>query len=265
MMKPLLFSSGLLALSLTLGACGGTVATPQPIPMPTTGTNPAPVPAATNFITGRVTNLQGQPLKGARVVADNTLGYNSNLIAYSGADGQYRIDIGVLPVTWNVTAQLDLKYNGWDVPVQLKASSAEVVAGGPTGGGVRDFTFAPTVTAANPYGDLGKINVVHGFGQFGVKEADVTLTVTPDGPLADGSAGAPLTVKPVHTGDGWIVPNVMYGTYRVTATMNGVPLQLRPIVQDGTLAPWQDSFTGGFTWPYWATRPTMYLELGDGE
>ncbi|GGR30964.1 hypothetical protein [Deinococcus ruber] len=259
-----ILSSTLLAFSLMLGSCGG-AGTPsgsvQPAPPPV----PTPGPALSNVITGQVPNLQGQPIQGAEIFADNTLSYNDNVIGYSGADGRYSIEIGTLAATYNVTAQLTLKYDGMDVPVKLTSDNPALVAGGLNGGGVRNFSYAPAVTAANPYGDLGKINVVHGSFQYGVKESDVTLTITPVGQLADGSTGEQRVVKPTHTGDGWIVPNVMYGTYTVTATMNGQPLSVRPILTNGTLAPWQDSYTGGFTWPYWATRPTMYLELGDGE
>ncbi len=265
-----LIRSAFLVLSLALGACSGGTNTGHPStpvpPGPGTGNpTPTPTPTATNAITGRVTNLQGDPIRGATIIADNTLSYNDNRIVQSAADGTYRIDIGSLAATWNVTAQVTLKYNGMDVPVKLTPSNPDLVAGGLNGGGVRDFSYAPAVTEANPYGELGKINVIHGFGQFGVREGEVTLTVTPVGLLADGSTGQQIVVEPVHTGDGWIVPNVMYGTYTVTASMNGTPLQVRPILTDGTVAAWQDHYTGGFTWPYWATRPTMYLELGDGE
>ena len=284
MKKPILISSAVLALSLSLGACGGATSGSQPVPgPPVTGNQPAPNPAPTpapapsptpapapapraQVITGKAVNEQGQPLKGVQVVADNTLAYDSNLVAYTAADGTYTINIGDLATTWQVTAQMNLSYNGQDVAVTLTPDTTEVVAGGPNGGGVRNFSYkAQASTPDNPYGSVGVIHVERGIGQYGVKEDKVTLTIVPAGPLADGSAGQTLVTKPVLSGDGWIVPNMMYGTYTVSATMDGKALKIRQAVPRGDWPEWADSYTGGFNKDFGALKPTMFLELGDGE
>ncbi len=222
--------------------------------------------AAPGFITGKVVDQNGKPIKGAEIVADNTLSYNSNLLGYSGPDGTYRIEIGTLAATWNVTATLKLQDNGSQATVRLTPDNAQVVPGGLHGGGVRNFTYRPkSSTPENPYGAVGVINVQRGIGQYGVDESSITLTITPVGALADGSAGRRLVVKPVRTGDGWIVPDVMFGTYTVSATMNGAPLKIRQKVPSGPLPAWQDRYTGGFTHDFWAVRPVMFVEVGDGE
>ena len=194
------------------------------------------------FITGKVVDQNGKPLKDVEVIADNTLSYDSNLIGYTRADGTYRIEIGTLAATWNVTARLKIKYDGSAVSVTLTPDDDQVVAGGLHGGGVRNFTYRPQSSgASNPYGVTGVINVQRGIGQYGVDESKVTLTITPVGKLADGSTGKRLVVKPVLSGDGWIVPNMMFGTYRVTATLNGAPILVRQKVPRGDLPQWADS------------------------
>ncbi|GGR30971.1 hypothetical protein [Deinococcus ruber] len=220
----------------------------------------------TGFITGKVVTQDGKPLKDVEVVADNTLFYNSNLIGYTAADGTYRIEIGSLPATWNVTAHLKMNYQGSSVSVTLTPENSQVVAGGLHGGGVRNFIYRPqSSNASNPYGVVGIINVQRGIGQYGVDESKVTLTITPVGKLADGSTGKQMVVKPVLSGDGWIVPDVMFGTYTVSATMNGTPLKVRQKVPRGAFPAWAASYTGGFTHDFFAVRPVMFVELGDDE
>lgn len=214
--------------------------------------------AQQGFITGRVVNAQGQPVQGAEVIADNTLAYNSNLIVYSDAQGRYRIDVSVLPTTWNVTANVKLNYGGETYTIPLVPENPEVVAG--RVGGVRNFTLKPkAITSRDPYGNLGIVNVQRGIGDD-TDESRVTLALTPVGKLADGSTGKPLTVKPIRSGDGWIVPNVMWGTYRVTATQDGQPLEIRRKASDGS-GVWGKNYTGGFVLDYYAVRPTLFVEV----
>ncbi len=248
----------LLSLSLVAASAAPTAFAPSPllaVSRPSTG-----------FITGKVVDQNGKPIKGAEIVADNTLSYNSNLIGYSGADGTYRIEIGSLAATWSVTATLRLTYNGSKATVTLTPDNDQLVAGGLHGGGVRNFSYRPqSGTSSNPYGSTGVINVQRGIGQYGVDESKVTLTITPVGKLADGSTGKRLVVKPILSGDGWIVPNMMFGTYTVSATMDGAPIQVRQKVPRGAFPAWSSSYTGGFTHDFWAVRPVMFVELGDGE
>ncbi|MBZ9749855.1 carboxypeptidase-like regulatory domain-containing protein [Deinococcus sp. HMF7604] len=272
-----------LLLSLVLGACstspaGGGVVPPDPVPLPgdpgpipnptpgpdpTPGPNPTPgdpVPpppgdtTAQGFITGRIVNQYGQPVVNAEVVADNTLAYNSNLITHTDADGRYKISVNGMPTTFKVSAKITLNYPPYNPQVDLVPDGETVVPGNV--GGVVNFTLKP---GTSQYGNLGMIQVENGAGYF-VDLSKVELTVNSVGTLADGSSGVSFKVKPTHLWS-WYVINVMYGTYTVTATENGVPLDVRKKFDGGELYEWHSSFTGGFTKDMWAPNPVMNLQL----
>ncbi|BDP44025.1 hypothetical protein DAETH_39940 (plasmid) [Deinococcus aetherius] len=226
-------------------------------------TTPGASSAATaqrGFITGTVVNEQGVPLPGVEVVADNTLGYNSNLITRTDAQGRYRIDVRNAPVTFNVTASLSIRYDGYSASVALVPQTPETVPGGV--GGVRNFTFKPKpLSQADPYGNLACVFVEREAGNFDIDPAQVILTLTPVGKLADGSTGKVRQTKLVMSGSGWVAANVMWGTYKVTGTMNGRPIELRRRIPGMETYPWGMSYTGGFTRDYQALQPNMFLEI----
>ncbi|WP_019588550.1 carboxypeptidase-like regulatory domain-containing protein [Deinococcus apachensis] len=221
---------------------------------------PSATTAQRGFITGTVVNEQGVPLPGVEVVADNTLAYNSNLITRTDAQGRYKIDVRNAPVTFNVTASLTIKYDGYSARVDLVPQNPETVPGGV--GGVRNFTFKPKpVTQQDPYGNLACVFVEREAGNFDIDPAQVILTLTPVGKLADGSTGKVRQTKLVMSGGGWVAANVMWGTYKVTGTMNGHPIELRRRIGGMDTYEWGMSYTGGFTRDYQSLQPNMFLEI----
>ncbi len=216
--------------------------------------------AAKGFITGTVVNEAGQPMPGVEVIADNTLAYDSNLIVYTDAKGHYTIDVRLLPTTWNVTARKALQYQGYDVSVSLLPKNPEVVAG--RVGGVRDFVLKPkAVTNSDPYGNLALVLVEPAVGEYSIDFAAVTLTLTPQGKLADGSTGRAHAFKLIRTGSGWAIPNIMWGTYNVQATLNGQPLEVRRRASGLNDFAWKRTYTGGFYQDFYSTQPNMFLEV----
>lgn len=168
-------------------------------------------------VTGRVVDSAGIPVRNATVIADNTLFYNINVIGYTGANGKYKLDISKPVGTWNVTAKVNLKYGDFSVGIDLIPENPKLLVG--TEGGVRDFTFKPKpVTSADPYGSLGQVIVTPALGIYDMDETKLELTLTPVGKLADGSAGSVIKGRPRRTPDGAVLANVIWGTYRVTAT-----------------------------------------------
>ncbi|MBB6018186.1 carboxypeptidase-like regulatory domain-containing protein [Deinococcus radiopugnans] len=228
---------------------------------PLTLAAPAPTPAQKGFIVGTVRNEAGQPLAGATINADNLLVSNSNLSATTDAQGRYRIDVRVAPTTWRVTARLNLRYGEESVGAALHPRGSDEVPG--RVGGVVDFVFRPKpVTSADPYGNLGKVmferDVNDNDESFDWKKVQVVLK--PVGRLADGTAGQARTLSPIRTGSGWLIPNVMYGTYAVTASLNGRPLELRRRTPDSD-QPYRTTYTGGFLRDYSPTDLNMSLEV----
>ncbi len=232
---------------------------PDPLPAPLPG-DPVPTPSPVDqpgqgYITGRIVNPYGQPIPNVEVVADNTLGYNSNLITHTDADGRYSISVLGMPTTFRVSAKIALNYPPYNPTVDLVPDGEVVVPGNV--GGVVNFTLKPDTSS--PYGNLGMIQVEHGVG-YAVDMSNVELTVTSVGILADGSSGVSFKIKPTHLWD-WYVINVMYGTYTVTATENGIPVDIRQKFNGGELYEWSKSFTGGFIKDIWAPNPVMHLQL----
>ncbi|MFD1734079.1 hypothetical protein ACFSC4_27170 [Deinococcus malanensis] len=159
-------------------------------------------------------------------MADNTAAYNSNLIARTDAQGRYKIDVRNAPVTFNMSATMTIRYEGHSIGVNLVPDNTETVPGGV--GGVRNFTFKPKpLSQADPYGNLACVFVEREPGNFSVDPAKLVLTLTPIGTLADGTTGSVRTTKVVMSGSGWVAANIMWGTYKVTATMDGQPVELR--------------------------------------
>ncbi len=216
-------------------------------------------PAQKGFITGTVVNEQGKPMPGVEIDVDNTLAYDSNLITTTDARGQYKVDVRKFPFTFAVYAKLKLKYQDHTVAVNLVPKNADAVPG--VEGGVRDFIFKPKpVTSDDPYGNLACVFVERGIGEYDVDTSKVQVTLTPVGTLADGSTGKARTATLMPSGSGPVIANVMWGTYRVTATLNGQPLDIRRRTSPNE-NPWGQSYTGGFVMDYDHTQPNMYLEV----
>ncbi|WP_027482301.1 carboxypeptidase-like regulatory domain-containing protein [Deinococcus pimensis] len=254
--------AALLLLTTLLSACTE-VGEPTPVGgnnPPPVDTNPGDTTGRAGFITGTVVNEQGTPLAGVEVVADNTLSYDSNLITTTDAQGRYSIDVRGAPVTFNMFATLRIRYESYSVGVDLVPENPETVAGGV--GGVRNFTFKPKpVSEADPYGNLACVFLEHVPGEYDVDFSKVTVKLKSVGTLADGTSNVTRDLKFVQSGSGWVAANVMWGTYEVTATMNGQPLELRRRVEGYNDNPWGATYTGGFTKNYYAVRPNMYLEV----
>ncbi|BDP44181.1 hypothetical protein DAETH_41500 (plasmid) [Deinococcus aetherius] len=216
-------------------------------------------PAREGFITGTVVNEQGKPIPGVEVDVDNTLSYDSSLITYTDAQGRYRVDVRKLPFTFQVYAKMKLKYGDSTVKVELVPNNPDAVPG--VAGGVRDFVFKPKpVTSEDPYGNLACVYVERGIGEYDVDTNQVQVTLTPVGKLADGSVGKARTFKLLPSGGGPVIPNIMWGTYKVTATLNGKPLEIRRRTSPNNFE-WGSSFTGGFVRDYNINQPNMYLEV----
>jgi hypothetical protein len=177
-----------------------------------------------NVAKGRVTNSAGEPIAGATINLKNTLFYGSSAQVKTGKDGTYRVELarGV----WHVTAQVDKVFNKKKLRIDLCPEVDEDFAN--TDGGVRNFTWKLTGEKEDGLGTYGKPVIVYQEpGDYSFQLNDVELTLTPDGPLVDGSKGQPITGKPESTGDGLAVKDVPLGRYKITARLveEGKPAQ----------------------------------------
>ena len=177
-------------------------------------------------VSGRVTDMQGRPIAGATVVINNAVWFNRNIVLVSGADGTYRHD---LPATdsWYVRGTTDVSYNGRTYTMELKPD----YPGGFSGVDGRTVNLRWTTTGEVPT-DFGHAGYYGGSVEMDAgwdlpDLSGVTLTLTPVGPLIDGSAGAAITRTVSETVGSYAIRDVPIGRYTVRATRDGEPLVFR--------------------------------------
>lgn len=246
-----------LATAAALAACAGDAAAGggTPTDPPTSG---QPNPSA-GFVTGTIVDAAGRPLAGVRVVADNTLLSYSDVTGTTDAQGRYRLDLRALPATWHMTAQLTRTYEGQAYTFDLHPDTDAAFSG--LDGAVRNFDWRltgrrPELTDGYYGGTVyAYIDIFH--WPDGADARDIEFTFTPVGPLVDGTAGRPLTLR---AADGSRIPDVPVGKYTVTARLapQGKPARPLTIRLKGG-ASFAAAVTGA--WPRDITGRTAALEL----
>ncbi|WP_426750678.1 carboxypeptidase-like regulatory domain-containing protein [Myxococcus sp. Y35] len=217
----------LLGASLACSACSDNgSSTPNPPPNP--GNTEAHV------VKGRATDATGKPLAGVEVVADNQFLGDSNVVGVTGADGTYRLDLGRAAVTWNTSASLQREFNGRTYTFDLHPRNPSPFAGNE--GAVRDFTWK--LTGTRPGGGFYGSGVYFDLRDYvdpsdpdqAVTREHIELTLTPTGPLVDGSTGAPVTGRGTSTPDGFGLQDLPLGRYTVTGRYAPPGQAVRPLV-----------------------------------
>lgn len=208
-------------LCILLVACGS--------PGSGTGTDdrtpPSPPPAGPGsvepfVVKGRLTNSAGDPIAGAEVFLNFTLGYNRNLLTTSDADGHYRFDLAGIPgnSTWRVGAEVKGSFDGQEYHFTVHpADDSSITA---AGGAVRDIV-AELTGNVEVYPDLDL--------QLPLNMELLVLELSPV-KLLDGTPGTPLRVRPEY---GTTVRNVGIGTWTASAYLEApdgdrLPLLIRP-------------------------------------
>ncbi|MGG1514458.1 stalk domain-containing protein [Paenibacillus oryzisoli] len=188
---------------------------PETTPAPTQSPVPAPEPvkeAAEPFVVkGYVRNASGQPIPGASVFADNTFMYDSNLLGVTDETGHYQIELPEMATTYHMGAQVTKQYNGTKYTFQLSADGDLPFSG--SKGAVRDFTWSDFNGQIYVYPNFKNFN--DSLPEFDM--GDLELTLTPVGPLLDGSAGQTIIKRggPIAGGAG--MDSIPIGRYKATA------------------------------------------------
>jgi len=190
---------------------------------------PAPSPSTEQaepfVVKGYVRDAKGNPLPGVQVYADNTLSYDSNIIGVTDEDGHYRIELANIATSWSMSAEHTVSYNGKKYTFKLKPDLDQSLTG--SKGGVRDFTWNDAAGQIYIYPPLSFDDNLPSFNI-----SDLEITLTPVGPLLDGSAGQTITkhVGPVQGGLG--VDQIPIGQYKATVRWlpdghDPIPMQVR--------------------------------------
>lgn len=236
-----------LGLLLPLCACTGeatqdTASAPHDAAPGAAPASPAPAedlkPEA-GYLVGQVFDTRGQPLPGATVLLSHGVFHARHLHATTDANGRYRIqfDIG----GWNALAHIKKEYNGRRYSLELEPDSIDSIG---MDGAVRNFTW--TLQGRTQLNDdyyYGGTIAVHADGDLWRRLDDIVLTLTPDGPLIDGSNGETLRIR---RGDRYwpgpdYIEDVPIGRYQVTAMLedeNGPrPLRVQDWTVEGNVVP----------------------------
>lgn len=173
--------------------------------------------AEEGYATGKVTDGQGEPLAGAKILLDNTVHYASYIQGSTKEDGTYKVK--VQPGSWRTFAYVQKTYNGETYQMELFPDKTDAFA---DEGAVRNFTWKlegrMPWEAESYYG--GTVMLTSDIG-FYEDDEDIELTFTPDGALIDGSAGHTLTLR--YGGEKWQnryeLRDIPIGRYKVKATL----------------------------------------------
>lgn len=185
--------------------------------------------AEKGYVTGSVTDTKGNPLPGAALVIDNTLIYNSNLLTTSNNEGKYKVKLSGA-FTWVATASFEKNYNGKKYTFKLHPETDEAFT---SDGGVRNFSWKLSgqrpESASAFYGAY--IQLQSTIGSVILAE-DVDFTLTPSGPLVDGSNGVAITKRggAPRTDAYFKLMDIPLGRYILTARYQGQDLQLKNLM-----------------------------------
>ncbi|GAB3988144.1 hypothetical protein GCM10028807_10160 [Spirosoma daeguense] len=167
------------------------------------------------FATGKALDAQGNPIKGAEIVANNTGSYSNNIVGYTDANGNYKLKLSAGPLvgSYYVRGTLKVKYDNKNYTLPL--FTEEDGAFDPETGAVKNLRLKLSGERTGNFGDDGYYGghvEVSNWTQD-VDLADVELTFKPSGALIDGSTGKTLTTKLTN----YYVDDIPLGKYTITA------------------------------------------------
>jgi hypothetical protein len=173
--------------------------------------------ADTGYATGTVRDAQGKPIAGAKILLDNSVFYNAYIHGSTGEDGTYRIK--AQPGAWRAEASIKKEYNGKTYTLEMHPDNIDSFD---DEGAVRNFTWKLEGRSQENeyrfYGGFIQLSTDYGFsGDLD----NVELSLTPSGPLIDGSQGKTLQLRlgDHYWVDRYQVEDVPIGRYMVEATL----------------------------------------------
>ena len=184
--------------------------------------------AEKGYATGKIVDADGAGIAGAKILLDNTMFYGSYIHGTSSEGGTYKI--AVQQGSWQTFAYLEKTYNGQTYTIELFPDKTDSFT---EDGGVRNFVWkleGRMPWEAESYCG-GHVELTPDFG-FYEDEQDIEITLTPSGPLIDGSKGRTLRlsfghVKWKHRSE---LQDIPLGRYTVTAKLTrsgtSVPLKI---------------------------------------
>jgi hypothetical protein len=196
------------------------------------------------FVTGKVTDSEGRGMEGIQVYFDNTVYYNSGFSTTTGPGGAYSSEIPYAGA-YRAYAEMRHTYNDRVFEIEFHPENFDSFN---DGGAVRNFQWKLTgEKPSNPGTYYGGEIWINPDPESNIYDREnVQLTLTPVGPLIDGSAGQTLQRSCGAPLTDWYakIKDVPIGRYEITAVHlpTGTPLKLREFYPE----PYQDAITLDF-------------------
>ncbi len=177
--------------------------------------------SSAGMIEGYVQNTNGTAIPGVQIIIDNSIFFNSNLSTKTGADGRYKIHIPT--GSWYAFAIHAPVYNGRQYRIYLHPDNAAGFGGE---GATRNFVWQLTGAKPEPLsGYYGGLVTLDNFPGVHLDVTKIAFRFEPQGMLIDGSEGGVLFRSAT---DGYQIPDLPIGRYKVTAQYGPDKLKLRP-------------------------------------
>ncbi|RYY61809.1 MAG: carboxypeptidase regulatory-like domain-containing protein [Chitinophagaceae bacterium] len=220
--------------------------------------------SAKGYATGKITNADGAPIQGARVVANNSMIFDGSPSAVTDANGIYKIKLPAVG-TFHTSAQITKSFNGQVYILELTPDSYDEFS---IEGANRNFVWK--LTGQRETASMGYYGATLAMNSdlYSLIEdySKVTWTLVPQGKLIDGSQGATLTLKcgAPMTSDYAVLRDIPLGRYKVSAVYkeNNLTRPLRIGYLDTPSSAWTPEFIMDFqpTLPGYAESQMVFTE-----
>lgn len=172
------------------------------------------------FLTGSVKDQAGNPLDGVRILLDHSIFFNSNISGVTNSRGTYSIEVPT--GSWYAFAIRQVAYQGKTYSFYLHPDNPAGFGGE---GAVRNFVWKLSGSMPQPLsGHYGGLVTIDNLPGVYIEESAIDFTLTPVGPLIDGSMGEVIRCR---ADDGYQIKDIPMGRYRLTATYGGKPVTFR--------------------------------------
>lgn len=181
------------------------------------------------YVAGQATDSRGNSLSGVKIYVDNSIFYNSGILATTNEDGIYKVKTP--QGLWKVYAEMEKTYNGITYKIDLDPDTFDSFPG--EEGAIRNFTWRLTGEKPfNPgsfYGGLVKLYKDPDSDIYDMH--NIEFTFTPVCLLIDGTEGEVITRKCglPNTDFYSLIHDIPIGKYKITAKylVTGEQLKLR--------------------------------------
>jgi hypothetical protein len=224
-------------------------------------------------VSGIVLDTKGQPLEGAviRLYQDFVSGRTE---VTTGPDGRYTASSSVqnASASYTIEAFIEVPYNGQTICQKLAMPNPNDYNSFTLDKGAeRNFQWQLTGKVGNYDSFFGAtINLWNSY-LFSDTAKAVELTLTPTGPLLDGSEGSVIVGEvPLGDSDEDRLPDIPVGPYTLQATLIGhdgsrTPINIATIANVGTYTPetaieWEATTFCGFSWESGVEPLTILLD-----